>query len=53
MGSTIPSILIPSQGRIEGIEVVVPHFDSEDVATINDNKVVAYLGIPFAQPPIG
>lgn len=40
---------IPGQGSIEGIEVPLRHTEGDKYGY----KVKAYLGIPFAQPPIG
>jgi carboxylesterase type B len=48
----MPSIKIASQGVIEGIDVPLSKFSQPD-EQCKAGSVTAYLGIPFAQPPVG
>lgn len=43
---------IPEQGKIEGVEVPLRQFCRRD-KDCQASSVTAYLGIPFAQPPVG
>lgn len=47
-----PVVDIPMQGPIAGIDVPLARF-SEDDDGCREGGVAAYLGIPFAEPPVG